>query len=111
MGGGRSPLSGSARTAAATMGAVTPAVPVIPSWPAAMGESRAALRRLPSTVSSDENSSPQRQREACRFSSSESGCDSETNAAKPAPVSVTMVPPRLGPPSGLTEEKTEGWTK
>ena len=73
-------------------------------------KSRGALRSRPSTDKSEENSPPQRQRAAWRFLSGESGCEWETNAAKPLPVSVTRVPPRLGPPSGLTDENSVGWT-
>ena len=105
-----SALSGSDSTARTIVGAVTPALPLIVSAPWAMGDVRGALRSRPSTCSALENSPPHRQRAARRFSSPVSGCDSETNAVKPWPVSVTRVPPRLGPPSGETDEKMVGCT-
>ena len=105
-----SPLSGSARAAVAMSGARTPAWPLMLMPPDAIGEVRAVLRSLPSVERVDENSPPHRQRAAWRRSSSERVCEREEKEAKPLPWSVTSVPPRLGPPSGLTDEKTVGCT-
>ena len=103
-------LSGSANSALTMSGAETPAWPLICSPPDAKTDERTELRSSPLTVSADENSPPHRQRAAVRRISSVSGCDSETKREKPSPVSVVIVPPRLGPPSGSTDVKTDGCT-
>ena len=107
-----SPLSGSARVARTIDGAVTPASPLISSSAVASagGDEPSTFLMLPLMRSRDAKSPPHRQRAAERLSAFVSGSHAGLNRVKPPPVSVTAVPPRLGPPSGTTCEKAVGWS-